>query len=204
MKLDIDISNYLEELYGVYREIDSAYNEVARQYNFSCEGCEDNCCRTVFYHYSLIEYFGVLEGFDSLPEDKKKEALQRAREYVAELNRMRTKETEMKRMCPLNFEGLCIIYEYRPLICRIHGVPGVLKHPVKGTRLFGGCRRFEQLHGNENATRIDRTEFYTKIATIETRLRSEMDYMLKFQKTIAEMILNRDLLSYNPIGIGGV
>ncbi|RME64663.1 MAG: hypothetical protein D6778_07565, partial [Nitrospirae bacterium] len=95
MKLEIDIANYLEELYGVYRDIDRAYQDVAQRYNFSCDGCEDNCCTTVFYHYSLIEYFGVLEGFDALPEGKKTEALKRAKEYVAELNKLRTKETEM-------------------------------------------------------------------------------------------------------------
>ncbi len=204
MKLEIDIGNYLEELYGVYRDIDRAYQEVARRYDFSCQGCEDNCCRSVFYHYSLIEYFGVLEGFDALPEDSRNEALHRARDYVAELNRMRTRETEMKRMCPLNFDGLCIIYEHRPLICRVHGVPGILRHPLKGTRAFSGCQRFEKLHGSDIPHPLDRTEFYTKIATIETRLRAEMDYMLRFQKTIAEMLLNRDLLSYNPIGIAGV
>ncbi len=204
MKLEIDIGGFLNELYGIYRDIDRAYEEVASEYGFSCQGCEDNCCRTVFYHYSLIEYFGVLEGFDRLPEQKQQEALQRAKQYVAELNRFRTKETEMKRMCPINFDGLCGIYEHRPLICRIHGVPGILRHPVKGTRVFSGCQRFEILHPDKDPKRLDRTEFFTKIATIETRLRREMDYMLKFQKTIAEMILNRDLLSYNPVSIAGV
>jgi len=204
LKLEMDIGNFLDELYSVYRAIDKVYAEIASRYDFSCKGCEDNCCNTVFYHYTLIEYFGVLEGFDKLTDAQKTEALRRAKDYVAELNKFRAKEAEMKRMCPLNFDGLCSIYEYRPLICRIHGVPGLLRHPIKGTKYFSGCRRFESLFKDQQVQRLDRTEFFTKIATLETRLRTEMDYMLKFQKTIAEMILNRDLLSYNPLGISGV
>ncbi len=197
--LQLDVSKYLEELFEVYREIDTEYEKIASEYGFGCSGCEDNCCNTVFYHYTLIEYFALLEGFDNLPPETQKKSIERARDYVQQLNRYRMREEELKIMCPLNYDGLCSVYEHRPLICRVHGLPGMLQHPKKGKQLFSGCKRFEQQHKILEEKRIDRTPYYTQIATIETRLRQDMDYMLKFRKTVAEMILDRNLLSYRII-----
>ncbi len=193
--MELDISQYLDRLYEIYHEIDSAYSSAAEYYGFSCEGCQENCCNTVFYHHTLIEYFGVLEGFDTLPEPLKEEALGKAEEYVKTLNRYRGKEEQIKLMCPLNFDGLCKIYEYRPLICRIHGLPGELNHPTKGKQPFSGCKRFEATNHKERTQIIDRTPFYTRIATLESEVRRSMDYLMKFNKTIAEMLLDRNLLS---------
>ncbi len=192
--VDLDIGKFLEQLYGVYSEIDAAYDESAQYYNFSCEGCEQNCCDTVFYHYTLIEFFGLLDGFDALPEDIQARSLQRAREYVKELNRFRGKEQNVKILCPLNYDGLCAVYEHRPLICRVHGLPGSFRHPSKGLKTFTGCRRFEETNKMERTNAIDRTAFYTRIATLESQVRREMDYLMKFQKTIAEMLLDRNLV----------
>ena len=192
--VDIDVSRYLEKLYEIYREIDVAYDSAARHYRFSCDGCEQNCCDTVFYHYTLIEYFGLLEGFESLPEERQKATLERSEEYVKTLNRFRGKEQEVKIMCPLNYEGLCAVYEHRPLICRIHGLPGEFKHPSRGARSFSGCKRFEESNNMARDVVIDRTPFYSRIATLETQVRREMDYLVKFQKTIAEMLLDRNLI----------
>ncbi len=192
--VDLDIGKFLDQLYDVYREIDAAYAEAAEYYGFSCEGCEQNCCDTVFYHYTLIEFFGLLDGFDALPEDIQARSLQRAREYVKELNRFRGKEQNVKILCPLNYDGLCSVYEHRPLICRIHGLPGSFRHPAKGIKTFSGCKRFEETNKMEKTKVIERTAFYTRIATLESQVRREMDYLMKFQKTIAEMLLDRNLV----------
>ncbi len=195
-KREFDASRYLEELYEIYRQIDERYQEVASIYGFSCEGCEDNCCQTVFYHYTLIEYFALLEGFDRLPQKQQEESLRRAKAYIDQLNRYRQKETEIRLMCPLNQDGLCTVYQHRPLICRVHGLPGILRHPRKGRQVFEGCNRFQSLHQRREDLLIDRTPYFTRIATLESRLRTEMDYMLRFRKTVAEMIYDRSLLSY--------
>ncbi|NOX21241.1 MAG: YkgJ family cysteine cluster protein [Nitrospirae bacterium] len=191
---DLDVSRHLETLYQIYEDIDREYQSAAEFYQFSCEGCEENCCSTVFYHHTLIEYFAVLDGFDELPEDIKQEALDKARDYIKELNKYRGKEEQLKIFCPLNFDGLCKIYKHRPLICRIHGLPGYFKHPTKGIQQFSGCKRFEKLKNQSRERLIDRTMFYTKIATLESQLRRDMNYVIRFQKTIAEMINDRILL----------
>lgn len=196
--VDYDIGKYLDGFYEVYGEIDHAYKESAVYYGFSCKGCEENCCDTVFYHYSLVEYFGLLEGFARLAEDLKDRSLERARAYVRELNRHRGKESLIRIMCPLNYDGLCSVYENRPLICRIHGLPGELHHPVKGREGFEGCSRFGRTNEKDGEKVIDRTLFYTRIATLENQLRREMGYLIKFRKTIAEMLIDGDPLMRTP------
>lgn len=193
MKLEYDIAPYMETLFEIYKEIDAAYEESARHYGFSCEGCDENCCTTVFYHHTILEFFGLLEGFDMLPQDLQQESLQRAGEYLKELNRYRGREEQVKMLCPLNYDGLCKIYEHRPLICRIHGLPGELEYPGKGKQAFSACKRFNALEMGDETVVIDRTPFYTRIATLEGQIRGEMQYMTKFRKTIAEMLIDKNL-----------
>jgi Fe-S-cluster containining protein len=192
-KSELEIAPYLEKLFEIYREIDNAYDKSARFYQFSCKGCDENCCDNIFYHHTLIEYFGLIEGFEKLEQEVREESIRRAKTYLKKLNKHRGKEEQIKLMCPLNYDGLCIIYDYRPLICRIHGLPGELNHPKKGRQQFSGCRRFERIAEKDRTEIIDRTAFYTQIATLESKLRYEMDYMMKFHKTIAEMLLDRNL-----------
>jgi len=189
----LDLTKYIKELFKIYGEFDKEYKELASFYNFNCSGCEDNCCNSVFYHYTLIEYFALLEGFNGLSSRLQKQSIQRAKEYIKQLNKFRYKEQQIKIMCPLNYDGLCAVYEYRPLICRVYGLPGVLNHPIKGKQEFKGCKRFQEINkNNQEDKKIDRTPYYTRIATIETRLRKNLNYLLKFKKTIAEMIIDRN------------
>ncbi len=190
---ELDASLYLDRLFEVYRDIDRAYAASADYYGFSCDGCVDNCCRTVFYHYTLIEYFGLLEGFDRLPEGIKAESLARARSYLEVLKRSRGREESLDLMCPLNFDGLCKVYEHRPLICRIHGFPGVLHHPARGKQQFTGCKPFNETNRKELTHVLDRTPFYSRIVEIERGMRRQMDYMKRFRLTIAEMLVEGNL-----------
>ncbi len=190
--MDIDISPYFDRLAEAYKKIDDDYDKVAKHYDdFSCEGCEDNCCVTVFFHYTLIENLYFMEGFEGLPEDKQKKAIQKARDYMKELVEHPFGETELSIMCPANFDGQCVAYEHRPLICRIHGLPGVLHSPRKGVQKWEGCSGFVKKHGDSVTEEMDRTVFYSDIAFIERDLREEMVFVQKLKKTIAEMIVDQ-------------
>ncbi len=184
---------FMDKLFKIYGEIDRVCRDSAEHYGFSCDGCDDNCCKTVFYHYTVVESFALLEGFDKLPAEIRDESMRRGRDYLKNLEKHRGREEDLEMMCPLNYDGLCRIYEYRPLICRIHGFPGGLKHPVKGNQRFTGCRIFNKTFQKKWTHFIDRTPFYTGIANLEGRIRREMDYMQGFRKTIAEMLIERNL-----------
>jgi Fe-S-cluster containining protein len=198
--MKIDTAVFMDKLFRIYGEIDSVCRDSADYYGFSCDGCNDNCCRTVFYHYTIVESFGLLEGFDKLPVEIKDESMRRGRDYLKDLDKHRGKEEELEMMCPLNYDGRCRIYEYRPLICRIHGFPGGLDHPVKGKQSFTGCGIFNKTFQQKWTHLIDRTPFYTRIANLEGQIRREMDYMMRFRKTIAEMLIERNL--YDGLNLG--
>ncbi|NOZ24665.1 MAG: hypothetical protein GXO94_01010, partial [Nitrospirae bacterium] len=189
----LDKAFFTGRLFSIYSEIDGAYRKSAEHYGFSCDGCEDNCCRTVFYHYTLVEYFGLLEGFDRLPAGIRDESMRKGRAYLEKLKENKDGEEGLDLMCPLNYDGLCRIYEYRPLICRIHGFPGRFDHPVKGDQRFTGCKVFNETCQEDWTQLIDRTPFYVRIADLEGRLRRRMNYKERFRKTIAGMLIERDL-----------
>ncbi|NOY39082.1 MAG: hypothetical protein GXO95_02270 [Nitrospirae bacterium] len=200
--MKIERTVFMDKLFKIYGDIDRVCRDSADYYGFSCDGCNDNCCKTVFYHYTVVESFALLEGFDKLPAEIRDESMKKGRDYLGDLDKHRGKEEGLEMMCPLNYNGLCRIYEYRPLICRIHGFPGGLDHPVKGAQSFTGCGIFNKTFQKEWTHLIDRTPFYTRIASLEGQIRREMDYRMRFRKTIAEMLIERSLYDGLAPGAG--
>ncbi|MBF0553933.1 MAG: hypothetical protein HQK96_05165 [Nitrospirae bacterium] len=199
--MSIDITPFIDKLSGIFRASDALYLKSQNHYltigttgeePFSCAGCSDNCCTTVFYHYTLIEYFFLAEGLSKITDPVMAEAIgERSQAYYMEIVRNPFKTDSLRIMCPLNFHGKCVIYGNRPLICRVHGVPSSLSQPGKTTQHWDGCKRFLELHGGEDfPVVIDRTPFYTQIAALEGQLRKEMVFFQKYKKTIAEMIID--------------
>jgi len=188
--MDLDIAPYLNQLSGIFREIDLEYEKSQKYYgDFSCAGCTDNCCTTVFHHHTLLENLYLIEGFSTLKPERMKVILQRAGNYCRELVKKPFDQPSLTLMCPLNVDNLCLLYEYRPLICRVHGLPGFL-FSKKGRQEFPGCKRFQELHEERTGYRIDRTPFYTQFAALEGQLREELSFFQNYRKTISEMILD--------------
>jgi len=177
---------YSQRLSDIYGAIDNAYGKAQRHYGFSCKGCADNCCATKFHHHTLVEELFLAEGLKKLGRDKLGEIALRAKN-VAEAHN--SSPEDIRIMCPLNENGLCIPYEYRPMICRIHGVPYELFRNFK-MEYGDGCYRF--ITEKENAAkdfRIKRTEFYLDIAMLEKEIRERLNFTGRYKKTTAEMIL---------------
>lgn len=178
----------LTRLERIYRAIDSLYESARKAYGFGCEGCADSCCLTKFYHYTLVEESYLLSGFATLPPDRKNQVLQRAKVVVKAYE----SEGEDARIgCPLYEEGLCILYAYRPMICRMHGVP-YLTFQHNGSIDYGaGCSRFmsDQVGKDFVFYPFNRTAFYREVAEIERDVRAAAGVKTVPRKTIAEMLL---------------
>jgi Fe-S-cluster containining protein len=95
-------------------------------------------------------------------------------------------------MCPLNFNGLCGLYDHRPMICRLHGIPHRLHKPGGPEQKGPGCGRFhkETQAGDHYGHEFDRTEFYSGMAAIEIGLRRRLNFRGRYRKTIADMVLD--------------
>ena len=69
---------FFKRLTKIFASMDQKYQEAAEYYGFNCKGCEDNCCLTRFYHYTLIEYLYIKEGFHCFENKKQVEVKQRS------------------------------------------------------------------------------------------------------------------------------
>lgn len=75
-------------------------------------GC-DSCCRQIL---SLlpVEASWLRRGFDALPEEDRLRVSDTCKDIAVGAG---------GEACPLLQDGKCILYEYRPLVCRTHGFP---------------------------------------------------------------------------------
>ena len=178
------------KMLALYGSMEKAYNRSAISYDFSCKGCQENCCEERFYHHTLSEFSCLLEGLQMLEEGKRAEIFVKARE-VAELYRMHDLEGQTRRiMCPLNSDNLCNLYEYRSMICRLHGVPYRMHRPNGMETQGAGChlRDWDMSPEKSADCMLDRTDFYRELAGIEIELRQKLGFSHRINMTIAEMI----------------
>lgn len=186
-----------DPLIDLFNEIDYVYEQTAAKYGFICRGCENNCCTSLFFHHTFVEKAYLQEGFSNIDLDLKTRILEKAEYYIdkvvskpRDLDFQKHKEVESsKLMCPLNEGGQCLLYSYRPMICRFHGLPHVLKLPGCQEIRFPGCAA-----GNFDKYpyyTFDRTSFYHSMTKVEMSFRKTTCKAGKIKMTIAEMLLNR-------------
>ncbi|MEO5357827.1 MAG: hypothetical protein H7844_11075 [Nitrospirae bacterium YQR-1] len=209
--MEADILAYMERLSQIFSAIEADYKTAQEHYSgFNCDGCEDNCCTTVFNHYTLLEYFYLCEGLTKITDQALlKVIFMRAQMYYSEVAKKPFNMESLKIMCPLNFNDKCVVYENRPLICRSHGVPSVLQVNTAPAQRWPGCNRFKEnfaknAEGNfEPDYYFNRTPHYSQFAALEGDLRSDFTYFHKFKKTIAEMVLdyfNEEMIEFSANG----
>ena len=169
--------------------MDQKYQEAAEYYGFNCKGCEDNCCLTRFYHYTLIEYLYIKEGFHCLENKKQVEVKQRSLAVCRKTDEADKKGRPVQQMCPVNFGSLCVLYPYRPMICRLHGIPHELQRPDQGILNSPGCGTFAlKCHGKKRF-KFDRTPFYMQMAALEKEMKQAVGVTQKIKMTVAQMIV---------------
>jgi len=183
--------DFIDRLKQIYVAMDQAYNMAAGHYGFACAGCRDNCCRTRFYHHTVIEYTYIIEGLKTLTPLKQNEVKSRAMIVVDKVGSADDNGEAVRLMCPLNFDELCILYPYRPMICRLHGIPHELKKPGQKTFFGPGCETFDQQCGPKSYFKFERSPFYRELAMLESEVRQATGFESKIKMTIAEMIVSQ-------------
>lgn len=190
------VDHFMERLKTIYQAMDKAYDEVAAYYGCSCAGCDGNCCTSYFFHYTVAEYLYLAKGFQTLSPERQYEVRRLAREFVKERHRLQAEGKKIDLMCPLNDRGFCGLYAFRPMICRLHGVPHSYRRPDMVLVRGGGCpklvppvvdasgRNIEKSAYRE----LDRSRFYRDLAMLEQKLRREIGFSGRIKMTIADMI----------------
>ena len=143
-------SENLATLLVAYRkllaEIDAWFDNCLKEApegTLACRrGCSA-CCRGLF-DITLLDAFLLREGFSRLPDTIREEVLARCRPRLAELQQRWPElspsyllnalpDDSWQEMpegdeipCPLlGAEHLCLVYDFRPMTCRLHGLPNV-------------------------------------------------------------------------------
>ena len=187
-KQTVKYEPYLDRLAAIFRKMDERYDKTAGKYGFVCTGCEDSCCRTRFYHHTLIEYFYLKRGLESLNSKDRTVIHLRALEVNSQWETHAAPAPGV--MCSLNEAGRCRLYAYRPMICRLHGIPHELNHPIKGRTNGQGCHEFVRQCGDKSYIPFDRTPLYRELADLEKSFRQETGLSVKMKMTLAEILVS--------------
>ncbi len=135
----------VNQYHQLLHRVDAWFDQclVAAPQHIACtKGCSA-CCRGLF-DITLLDAYLVQVGFQRLSPEQHSEAMERAHGRLSQLQLqwpdlqppyilnalphqqwLEMPEDDLT-PCPLlGPDGLCLIYDYRPLTCRLHGVPHV-------------------------------------------------------------------------------
>jgi len=191
METSILQPHFAAKIADLYTRMEKAYDIVARQLDFTCQGCPDNCCDSYFLHHTYVEWGYLWVGLMELTPAQRKGMENRAAEYVAACERALARDERPQVMCPLNEGGSCTLYHHRLMICRMHGVPSSLTFPNGQSKKFPGCFRCQEIVGDRQAVpTVERASLFRGLVSLEQELLGEQQgQMPKVKKSIADMIL---------------
>lgn len=184
-----------ERMAQLYTQMETDYTNVARALEFSCEGCPDNCCDSYFLHHTYAEWAYLWRGFRQMPPARQEQVRAWAARYRDACRRAEDSGERPQVMCPLNEDGLCILYSHRLLVCRTHGVPARMRRPDGQVLLFPGCFRCQELVEERQKQgmkipSVERTPLLMELVKVEDELLGHKRHVYpKVKLTIAEMIL---------------
>ena len=191
-----DLANHVYRLLSRYQEllsgVDARAEEVRDAYpgQIHCRrGCTD-CCHQPF-DISWLEGFYLWIGLNDLDSETRRRVQGRAAVYLKwardtnwgnpeviegtpeeRAARMQLRITEMSashRPCPLLEDGACLLYNYRPAVCRLAGHP--LPDPVDDSALYACYKNFEDRDlTKERVESFDVDRLYAVEASLEREL----------------------------------
>jgi len=180
---------FFDRLQKIFGDMDRKYDIAAQSYGFQCRGCEENCCRTRFYHHTYLEYLYLRQGFGSLDASQQRALRTEAAEVCRQTELADNEGRAVRLMCPLNKDGMCTLYAFRPMICRLHGIPHELQKPGQPVMHGPGCGLFEQQCSAKPYFKFDRTRFYFEMARLENEFKQAAGLSGRARLTIAEMLI---------------
>lgn len=162
----------ISRLERLYAKMDAAYHAVSDQAGFSCEGCDgETCCRIDLVIHSFVEKLYLKRGLESLDSSTRCEVIRRCEAVLQAKKDNPSGDAYRNAVCVLNFDGFCRLYQYRPMICRLAGIPHFMVRPDAQTVRRNGCARYETaIRPAYPDLQVDRTELYRGMALLEVEV----------------------------------
>ena len=178
----------------IYKKLQSQYDRAAKILSFSCYGCPDNCCDSYFLHHTYVEWAYLWIGFRQLEAERQDSLRQRSEGWLIESEKALSAGRRPQLMCPLNENGLCVLYTHRLLVCRTHGVPARMIKPDGQELRFPGCFRCQEIVAGyspgDEPPFVERTILLHNLADLENELlRGKRHLFPRVRITIAEMLV---------------
>ena len=182
---------FAQKVAALYHDMETGYDQTAKALDFSCSGCPDNCCDSFFLHHTYTEWAYLWHGLKTLDADQLEIINEKAAKYVVESEAALVQGKRPIIMCPLNMDGLCSLYPYRLMICRLHGIPATFTRPDGKKLEFPGCFRCQELISTDKSIApLDRTQFFRRLVELELELLAHKRTAApKVKLTIAQMIV---------------
>lgn len=162
----------IPRLSELYRQIDSAYRSIAENIGLTCEGCDGvRCCTVDLMLHTFVEMDYLRRGFSTLAPAVQREVSARCRAMISAKDDDPYGDDYRDAVCALNSYGRCVLYEYRPMICRLAGIPHFIVRPDGNRIESGGCTQYtDQISQSHQDVRLDRTEYYRTMASLEMEI----------------------------------
>ncbi|MBF7081473.1 YkgJ family cysteine cluster protein [Desulfallas sp. Bu1-1] len=141
-----DYNDIIQEYEQLAAKADRAFREMQRQYG-KCVKCHEqcsDCCNAVFGLF-LVESLYLSRHFNALDEESRRIILARADQADRDLLEMQKRLEQLgddpqklseaigreRVRCPLlSEEHKCSLYPYRPVTCRVYGIPTVINGKI--------------------------------------------------------------------------
>jgi Fe-S-cluster containining protein len=139
-----------------------------------------------------VEKLYLKSGFNTLDAVTQRDILARCDDVLKVRDDDPCSAAYRNAVCVLNIGGKCALYPYRPMICRLAGIPHFFLRPDGRIVEGDGCTRYRSdVQPVCPGLKIDRTPFYRGMALLE------IDVMRKTGKravcaTIAETMRRED------------
>jgi len=184
----------IERIGEIYQRLQGEYDRAAKILDFSCYGCPDNCCDSYFLHHTYVEWAYLWIGFRQLEAERQDSLRRRSQSWLLESEKALVAGKRPQLMCPLNENGLCVLYTHRLLVCRTHGVPARMIRPDGQELRFPGCFRCQEIVAGsplgDEPPFVERTALLHNLASLENELLQGKRHLFpKVRMTIAEMLV---------------
>jgi len=184
----------IEELFSAYstfaRKADLLFKSIQEKFPMSvkCRVRCCDCCHAIFGVFP-IEAAYINHHFNRLERKARRDVLRRAEKAEAEM--LKAKDTlkvfeddpkmkvfglgKQRVRCPLLQDSEeCVLYEHRPIICRVYGVPYTLKKDKKEISYVCGISNFQE-KASYSAVKLD--NIYQELVRLSKDLLAEAGYL---------------------------
>jgi len=103
---------FVRQVADLYHDMEAAYDRTAKELDFSCSGCPDNCCDSFFLHHTYTEWAYLWHGLKGIDDNLLSAIIAKASDYIIESEASLAKGERPIIMCPLNSEGRCALYSF--------------------------------------------------------------------------------------------